>query len=253
MNSKSFNDCMMFHLLTAFPINAAEQEKYYISNVLRKPQHINVRQFVGHVEQLNSYIAQMPCFYYSPHANASTKPENVPFTEAELGAHVLCMCPIQWQDQYNMNKKGMTPMDMCSLLMSLEAIECICTYEKGKSDTFEKSDKSSNKGEKGKKCPGTNSTARVPKKVQFEKHCKLCKKHGGAHTMHNTRNCRRFKKDGKEKSSFRAAKKGGYNPNPVNQNFAQLTDKIEKLEKALKKSSKKGKKRHYEDSNSDSK
>jgi hypothetical protein len=29
-----FNDCMMFHLLTAFPINAAEQEKYYISNVL---------------------------------------------------------------------------------------------------------------------------------------------------------------------------------------------------------------------------
>ncbi len=39
--------------------------------------------------------------------------------------------------------------------MSLEAIECICTHEKGKSDNFEKSDKSSNKGEKGKKCPGT--------------------------------------------------------------------------------------------------
>jgi hypothetical protein len=31
----SFNNCMMFHLLTAFPINAAEQEKYYMSNVLR--------------------------------------------------------------------------------------------------------------------------------------------------------------------------------------------------------------------------
>jgi hypothetical protein len=29
-----FNDCMMFHLLTVFPINAAEQEKYYISNIL---------------------------------------------------------------------------------------------------------------------------------------------------------------------------------------------------------------------------
>ncbi len=29
-----FNDCEMFHLLAAFPINAAEQEKYYISNVL---------------------------------------------------------------------------------------------------------------------------------------------------------------------------------------------------------------------------
>ncbi len=122
----------------------------------------------------------------------------------------------------------------------LEAIERVYTYEKGKSDSFEKSNKSSNKGEKGKKCPGTDSTTRVPKKVRFEKHCNPCKKHGGAHTMHNTRDCHRFEKDGKEKSSFRATKKGGYKSNPVNQNFAQLTDKIKKLEKALKKSGKKG-------------
>jgi hypothetical protein len=74
-----FNNCVMFHLLTVFPINAAEQEKYYISNVLKKPQRINVRQFVQRVEQLNAYIAQMPCFYYSPNANASTKPKNDPF------------------------------------------------------------------------------------------------------------------------------------------------------------------------------
>jgi hypothetical protein len=128
----------MFHLLTAFPINAAEQEKYYISIVLKKPQHINVRQFVRCVEQLNAYIAQMPCFYYSLNANASTKSENIPFTEAELGAHVLHMCPIQWQDQYNMNEKGMTPMDMCLFLTLLEAIERVCTYEKGKLDSYEK-------------------------------------------------------------------------------------------------------------------
>ncbi len=92
----------------------------------------------------------------------------------------------------------------------------------------------------------------VPKKVRFEKHCDLCKKHGGAHTTYNTHYCCRFKKNGKEKSSFRAAKKGGYKSNPVNQNFAQQTKKIEKLEKALKKSGKKGKKRHYKDSDSNS-
>jgi hypothetical protein len=250
MSCKSFNDCVMFHLLTAFPINAAEQEKYYISNVLKKPQRINVREFVRHVELLNAKIAQMPCFYYSPNANASTKPENVPFMEAELGAHVLRMCPIQWQDKYNMNEKGMTPMDVRSLLTSLE--EHVCTYEKGKSDSFKKSDKSSNKGEKGKKRPGTSSMARVPKKVRFEKHCDLCKKHGGIHTMQNTRDCCRYEKDGKEKSSFRAIKKGRYKSNPVNKNFAQLTDKTEKLEKALKKSGKKGQKCHYKDSDSDS-
>jgi hypothetical protein len=60
MSRKLFKDCVMFHLLTAFPINAAEQEKYYISNVLKKPQRINVCQFVRCVEQLNAYLAQMP-------------------------------------------------------------------------------------------------------------------------------------------------------------------------------------------------
>jgi hypothetical protein len=106
-----------------------------ISNVLKKPQRINVHQFVCHVEQLNAYIAQMPCFYYSPNANASTKPKNILFMEAELGAHVLRMCPIQWQDQYNMNKKGMMLMDMHLLLTLLEAIKSICIYEKGKLDS----------------------------------------------------------------------------------------------------------------------
>jgi hypothetical protein len=149
MSCQSFHDCMMFHLLTAFPINAAEQEKYYITNVLKKPQRINIHQFVRRLEQLNAYIAQMPCFYYSPNANASTKPENVLFLEAELGAHVLRMCPLAWQDQYNLNQKGMMPMDMRTLLTLLEAIECVCTHEKGKPD--EKSKKSSFNGKKGKK------------------------------------------------------------------------------------------------------
>ncbi len=103
MLRQSFHNCVMFHLLTAFLINVAEQEKHYITNVLKKLQRINVRQFVRRVEQLNAYIAQMPCFYYSPNTNASTKPESVLFLEAELGAHVLCMCPLAWQDQYNLN------------------------------------------------------------------------------------------------------------------------------------------------------
>jgi hypothetical protein len=211
MSRESFNNCVMFHLLTAFPINAAEQEKYYISNVLKKPQRVNVHQFLRHVEQLNAYIAQMPCFFYSPNANASTKPENVLFNKAELEAHVLRMCPIQWQDQYNLNKKGMTPMDMRLLLISLEAIEHVCTFEKGESES---SKKSSHKSKKGKKCPGTEAMIRVPKKVCFEKHCNLCKKHGGVFTMHNTRECCRFEKDGKEKSNFCTAKKGGKNTIP---------------------------------------
>ncbi len=104
-----------------------------------------------------------------------------------------------------MNKKGMTPIDMRLLLTSLEAIKHVYTYKRGK---LESSKKSSHKSKKRKKRPGTNSMVRVPKKVHFEKHCNLSKKNGGTYTMHNTRDCRRFEKDGKEKSNFCAAKKG---------------------------------------------
>jgi hypothetical protein len=200
MSHELFNNCVMFHLLTVFPINAAEQEKYYITNVLKKPLCIKVCQFVCQVEQLNTYIAQMQCFYYNPNANASTKPENVLFTEAELGSHVLRMCPLVWQDQYNLNKKGMMSMDIHLLLTLLEAVEHVCTHKKAKSES---SKKASHKGKKGKKCPGTKFWARVPKKVHFKKHFDLCNKHaGGMYTMHNTRDCCRFEKDGKKKSDF---------------------------------------------------
>jgi hypothetical protein len=44
MSCELFNNCIMFYLLTAFPINAAEQEKYYAPNVLKKPQHMLLLQ-----------------------------------------------------------------------------------------------------------------------------------------------------------------------------------------------------------------
>jgi hypothetical protein len=78
---------------------------------------------------------------------------------------------------------------------------------------------------KGKKRPGTDPMARVPKKVRFEKNCDLCKKHGGARTTHTTRECCKYEQDGTEKSSFCAAKKGDNKNYPVNQNFVQLTKK----------------------------
>jgi hypothetical protein len=150
----------------------------------------------------------------------------------------------------NMNKKGMMPMDMRLLLTLLEVIKCICTHKEAK---LESSEKASPKGKKGKKRPGTKPMARVPKKVHFEKHFNLFKKHGGMCTTHKTHYCCRFNKDGNKKSNFRAAKKGGKKANLVNQDFAQLTKIMEKLEKVLKKSSKKSKKRQYKDCNANSK
>jgi hypothetical protein len=60
---------------------------------------------------------------------------------------------------------------------------------------------------------------RVPKKACNEKHCNLCKRHGGAHTTYNTRNCCKYDKNRTETSRFHATKKGGKKPNPAKQNF----------------------------------
>jgi hypothetical protein len=247
---ESFDNCIMFHFLTVFPNNAAEQEKYYLFNVLKKPQRVGICQFVQHVEQLNAYAVQLPCWYYSLSYNAGMTPANVLFIKADLVSHVLRMCPHQWQDQYNLQEKGITPMDIGSLQASLEAIECVCTPDKAHAQS---SEKASHKNEAGAKRPGTGATKQAPKKVRFERSCKLCKKHGGAHTMHATKDCHRYKKDGMVKTNFWAAKKAGMKPNSAKQSFFQLSKKLDKLEKTLRKASHKTKKHCRDDSNSDSK
>jgi hypothetical protein len=113
---------VIFHLLTMLPNNAAEQERYYITNMLKKPHHVSVHRFLQHLEQLNSYIAQLPCWLYSSSAKPTRIPMNVLFTKADLASHVLWMCLLMWQDLFNLHKKGMTPVDMHSLLMYLEAV-----------------------------------------------------------------------------------------------------------------------------------
>ncbi len=249
LSRKSFDDCVIFYLLTVFPNNAAEQEQYYITNVLKKPQCVSIRQFVQRVEQLNSYISHLPCWYYSPSAKAGTIPMNVAFPEADLASHVLRMCPNTWQDQFNLHEKGLNPMDMRLLLQCLEAIERVCTQERANAQSTEKA---STKNKKRNKRPGTKSSDKNPKKDRTEKHCDLCKKHGGTYTMHNTQECHRYEKNGNKKYGFRATKKGARKPNPTKQSFAQLCEKMDKLEKAIKKQDAKRKKRHRSNTDSDS-
>jgi hypothetical protein len=161
------------------------------------------------------------------------------------------MCPYTWQDQYNLHEKGGAPTHMCSLLQSLEAIEPVCGQEGSAKANPYRDKKPSHSKKKGTKQPGTENL-RVPKKVRTEKHCDLCKKDGGPYTTHNTHDCRRFEKDGTEKADFRAAKKGGKKPNHMKQSFTQLSEKLDKLEKVLKKKDTKKRKRRRSDSVSDS-
>jgi hypothetical protein len=58
----SFVACVTFHLQQVFMHDAGEALKYYISNMLRKPNQIPICQFLVCVKQLNSYLEMLPWF-----------------------------------------------------------------------------------------------------------------------------------------------------------------------------------------------
>ncbi len=62
-------ECVTFHLLTVFRNDAAEAQRYYISNGLKKPNWVPIRQFVQRVQQLNDYLELLPSLYQSNRAN----------------------------------------------------------------------------------------------------------------------------------------------------------------------------------------
>jgi hypothetical protein len=64
---------MTFHLLTVFQQNSGKAVEYYITNTLKKPNQVPVRQFFKQVEQLNSYLKNLPFLYYSPKVNSASK------------------------------------------------------------------------------------------------------------------------------------------------------------------------------------
>ncbi len=71
--------------------------------------------------------------------------------------------------------------------------------------------------------------------------------------MRSTKDCCKYKKDVAVKADFCTAKTPGKNANPTKQSFTQLSKKVERLEKTLKKASPKSKKCRRNNSNSDSK
>jgi len=249
---KHFLTCTVFHLLTIFDEDAAERQQLYISNTLKKPQRVTVRAFFVRVEQLNSYIKYLPSLYNSPKAVESTVLAE-PFTDAQLAVLLLRMCPLSWQNQYNLNQNTI-PQDTRQLLAVLENIEQLSTNSAVPKPPSNNNNggnaKSNGNSEKHGKRKGTNSSGdRIPKKQRVEKHCTLCQKHGGAASTHNTSECTKYEKDGTlktewtKKSPVRTKTLGG-------KSFAQALERLRKLEKAVEKKSSSKKKRYRSDSSS---
>jgi hypothetical protein len=187
----SFMECITFHLQQVFRHDMGKALKYYITNALRKPNRILIRQFLVQVEQLNSYLETLPCLYYSPRTNQATK-QVLPLDGINLATHLLHMCLAKWQTQYNLMEK-MTPVNTRALLLILEKIKNNAEVEAKPPSVIKP------KGAEGKcKIESIDSSIhKKSKQVGFsDEQCALCKKHGGPYKSHNTRDCHKFNLDG---------------------------------------------------------
>jgi hypothetical protein len=111
----------------------------------------------------------------------------LPSDDANLVMHLLHMCLAKWQTQYDLTEKT-SPVNTRALLLILEKIENNEELETKPPSAIKP------KGAEGKrKMKSITINSRIPKQskqVGFsDKHCALCKKHGGPHKLHNTCDC----------------------------------------------------------------
>ncbi len=189
-------------------------------------------------------------------AIADTKKGKVPFDEADLAGIVLKAIPTSWVNQYNLTHSTL-PKSPRLLLPDLENIERVMNEKRVESAKTRGEDGTALAGAKSnpKKRASTGSSEGVPKKVKSAKFCQHYKNNGGPYTSHNTKECRKYNKDGK---AVAAAGKKPYKKKPYKKDgggndkqLAYLTDAIESLvKKGLKKAVKKHRKKHSHDDSS---
>jgi hypothetical protein len=242
------------------PADAAEKQRFYVQQVVRKPQQVTIWQYMSRMGMLNDYIAHLPSIYYSPKAVASTVKGNVIFGDGELASIILASTPQTWQNQYNLTHSTV-PESPRALLPDLENIKRVMNERyaekqkaKGKSREA-KPDGGGNPSPKKRSSGG--SSDRVPKKVRSEKFCQHCKTHGNPHQTHNTNDCRKCDKDGKPLGATPGKPSDSKKPHKKfggNKQMAFMTAMFESIQKGLKKQKKGSKKckKRYDSSSSES-
>jgi hypothetical protein len=177
----SFMDCMELHKLTIFAVDAAEMQRYYMQQSVKKPQErVPVHQYMARMGLLNDYLAYLPMVKDSPKAVKDSKKGNVPFDEADLASIILKSLPPTWLNQYNLNHTKL-PKSPRQLLPDLEAIERVMNEkhnEKVKAKAKDTAAAANAKKDLKKRASTGSDEPRVPKKSRTAKFCQHCKTNG---------------------------------------------------------------------------
>jgi hypothetical protein len=264
-SSLSLWECINFHKLTIYSIDAAERQRFYMLCNLKKPTKSSIRAHMTRMETLNKYLGLLPTIKNSPQAVVSMELGNVPFNETMLASIILNHLPVAWRTQYALTHT-LVPESPRAILLDLENIEKLFAEKTNEAAQANKAKvataaKLVNERVPKNRTHGGGPDKGAPKKGRTVKYCKWCKAVDGPFTTHNTDECRRFNKDGSQKDRptkpFDSAKKPAWKKpgGGDSSQMAYLTEemtKMTKLVKKLKKSKKHSKKRARDSSDSDS-
>jgi hypothetical protein len=236
----AFLDCIELHKLTIFPIDAAKKQRYYMTQTVKKPQRVTVRQYMARMGILNDYLAHLSMVFNSSMAVEGTKKGNVPFDEADLAGIVLNSVPVSWLNQYNMTHQTL-PSGTRALLQDLEPIKRVMDEKHEASHKAKAKDPSASaiaKGSSKKRFSSRNPNDRVPKKAKPSKFCQHCKAKGGPHLTHNTKECCRYDENGNPVAAA-GCKPSGAKPSSKFGGNKQMAYLIAAVESVMKKGLKK--------------
>ena len=96
---QSLTDCIEFHKLTVFTIDAAERLWYYLMCSVKKPVRWTICMHISRMEVLNKYLGIPPTIKNSPLAVATTEMGNVPFMEATHASIIVSHLPFAWRNK----------------------------------------------------------------------------------------------------------------------------------------------------------
>jgi hypothetical protein len=102
-SSLSLWECIDFHKLTVYSINAAERQRFYMLCNLKKPTKSSIRAHVTRMETLNKYV-------------------RLPTIETTLASIILNHLPVAWRTQYILTHT-LVPESPRAILLDLEIIE----------------------------------------------------------------------------------------------------------------------------------
>jgi hypothetical protein len=219
-SQQSLTDCIEFHKLIVFTVDAVERLRYYLMCSIKKPVRWTIRMHISKMGVLNKYLGILPTIMNSPLAVATTEMGNVSFTEATHASIILLHLSVAWRNQYNLMHKTVLESP-CPMLQDLENIKKLFVEKYNKKAQANKA-KAATAPKTAERVPekhvhGGGSNRGAPKKGCSAKYCKWCKNANGLYTTHDTIKCRRFEKDGMPKdkpvkpfdSAKRTLEKGG--------------------------------------------